>query len=29
MPPRAMLLEQLRPFDFKTYEPSDLEPYLI
>jgi hypothetical protein len=29
MPSRGILLEQLRPFDFKTYGPSDIEPYLI
>jgi hypothetical protein len=29
MPARAMVLEQLRPFDFKTFERADIEPYLI
>jgi hypothetical protein len=29
MPARAILLEQLHPFDVKTYEPCDIEPYVI
>lgn len=25
---RAMMLDQLQPFDFRSYEPADIEPYL-
>jgi hypothetical protein len=26
---RAMLLEQVHPFDPTEYEPADIEPYLL
>jgi hypothetical protein len=29
LPPRAMLLEQVHTWDYKVYEPADIEPYLI
>lgn len=29
LPPRAMMLEQVHPFDYNVYEPADIEPYLI
>ena len=27
--PRAMMLEQVHPFDYKVYEVADIEPYLL
>jgi len=29
IPPRAMLLDQVGPLDFRVFERSDLEPYLL
>jgi hypothetical protein len=29
MPPRAMLLDPISPWDSATYEPCDIEPYLL
>jgi hypothetical protein len=29
LPSRALLLEHMHPFDYKVYEPVDIEPYLI
>jgi hypothetical protein len=29
LPPRAMLLEHMHPFDYKVYEPADISPYLV
>jgi hypothetical protein len=29
LPPRAMILDQVHPFDSMEYEPADIEPYLL
>jgi hypothetical protein len=29
LPPRGMLLDQVKPFDFVEYEPADIEPYVV
>jgi len=29
LPSRAMLLEHMHPFDYRVYDPADIEPYLI
>jgi hypothetical protein len=29
LPARSMLLDQVPPFDFRTFEPADIEPYLV
>ena len=29
LPPRAMLLMTLHPLDTTTYEPADIEPYVV
>jgi hypothetical protein len=29
LPPRAMIVESIHPFDHATYEPADISPYLV
>src|SRR4051794_24620370 len=29
LPPRAMMLEQVHPWDRTVHEPADIEPYLM
>jgi hypothetical protein len=29
LPARAMLLSQTHAFDYREYEPADIEPYLL